>query len=263
MQKYLYLIVIAIYLWLTFNFWRKANGANQTLHTILLGVGLALHAWLLQNTLFYYAINLSVSNALSAVLWLTILIYWLATLFKQNLQALQIFVLPVAALCVLVQGLVRDAHFLDYANLPYFKAHVVVALLAYGLFTFAAFHALLMRLAERKLHHQSTWINLPDLPPLLPMEKLLFQAITAGFILLTLTVMSGFLFSEEIFGRPMQFNHKNIFAIISWLIYGTLLLGHYQLGWRGRKATRLALAGFASLLLAYMGSKFVLEILLK
>ena len=112
MQKYLYLIVIAIYLWLTFNFWRKADGANGLLHTILLGVGLALHAWLLQNTLFYYSINLSVTNALSAVLWLTILIYWLATLFKQNLQALQIFVLPVAAVCVLVQGLVHNAHFL-------------------------------------------------------------------------------------------------------------------------------------------------------
>ena len=263
MQKYLYLIVIAIYLWLTFNFWRKADGANELLHTILLGIGLALHAWLLQNTLFYYSINLSVTNALSAVLWLTIIIYWLATLFKQNLQALQIFVLPVAAVCVLVQGLVHNAHFLNYVYLPYFKAHIVVALLAYGLFTFAAFHALLMRLAERKLHHQSTWISLPNLPPLMPMEKLLFQAISAGFILLTLTIVSGFLFSEEIFGSPMQLNHKNIFTLISWLIYATLLLGHYQLGWRGRKATRLALAGFVCLLLAYMGSKFVLEILLK
>ena len=262
MEKYLFIIVAGIYGGLAFNFWRKPNN-EQRWHQIVLGIAIVLHAWLLKITLFYYSINLSVSNALSAVLWLTILIYWLTTQLKQNLQALQAFALPIAAAIVLMQGLIRDVHFISYANMPYFKAHIIVALLAYSLFTFAALHALLMSLAERKLHNKSTWITLPSFPPLLPMEKLLFRAISIGFVLLTLTLISGMLFSEEIFQQPMKLNHKNIFTMISWLIYGGLLIGHYQLGWRGRKATRLALVGFIFLLLAYVGSKFVLELILQ
>lgn len=261
MEKYLFIVVAGIYGLLAFNFWRNPNN-EQRWHHIVLGIAILLHAWLLDITLFYYSINLSVTNALSAVLWITILIYWLATQLKQNLQSLQAFALPIAAVVVLMQGFIRDTHFINYADMPYFKAHIVVALLAYSLFTFAALHALLMSLAERKLHNQSTWIELPNFPPLLPMETLLFRAIALGFVLLTLTLISGILFSEEIFHQAMKLNHKNIFTMISWLIYGGLLLGHYQFGWRGRKATRLALAGFVFLLLAYAGSKFVLEILL-
>lgn len=94
------------------------------------------------------------------------------------------------------------------------------------------------------------------------MEKLLFRIISLGFILLTITLISGMLFSEQIFGKPMQFNHKTIFSIASWVIYGSLLFGRYQYGWRGQKAIRWTLTGFALLLLAYVGSKFVLEVLL-
>ena len=71
------------------------------------------------------------------------------------------------------------------------------------------------------------------------------------------------LFSEQIFGKPLQFNHKVIFSIASWLIYGWLLFGRYQYGWRGKKATRWTLIGFVLLLLAYVGSKFVLELILQ
>ena len=94
------------------------------------------------------------------------------------------------------------------------------------------------------------------------METLLFRIISLGFVLLTITLISGMLFSEEIFGKPMQLTHKSIFSIASWFIYGGLLYGRYQYGWRGIKAIRWTLAGFVLLMLAYVGSKFILEILL-
>jgi len=143
-----------------------------------------------------------------------------------------------------------------------FVAHIGVALLAYSLFTFAALHALLMMFAERSLHNKPTVIKLPDFPPLLVMESLLFRVITVGFVLLTFTLISGMLFSEQIFGKPLTFTHKIVFSIAAWLIYGWLLFGRYQYGWRGRKAINLTLIGFVLLLLAYVVSKFILQVLL-
>lgn len=261
MEKYCYLIVAAIYAVVAIDFWRAPKHNAKNWHTLAVGFGLIFHAWLLKITLFYYSINLSLSNAISAILWLTILIYWLAS-FKNKLQSLQAFALPIAAICVLYQGFFRHAHFIDYANQPYFFAHIVVALLAYSLFTFATFHAALMSLAERSLHQKTSMMTLPDFPPLLPMEKLLFQVISLAFVLLSLTLLSGLLFSEEIYQQAFKFNHKNVFAVLSWLVYGTLLYGHFKLGWRGRKAIHWTIAGFGLLLLAYVGSKFVFEVML-
>ncbi|HWU83389.1 MAG TPA: cytochrome c biogenesis protein CcsA, partial [Methylophilaceae bacterium] len=153
-------------------------------------------------------------------------------------------------------------HLLPYADQPMFLAHLFIAMLAYSLFTFAAMHALLMAVAERSLHQKPTLLKLPDFPPLMTMETLLFRVISVGFLLLTLTLLSGMLFSEALFHQPLKFNHKNLFTILSWLIFGGLLLGRVAYGWRGRTAIRWTLIGFVLLLLAYAGSKFVLEILL-
>jgi ABC-type uncharacterized transport system permease subunit len=94
------------------------------------------------------------------------------------------------------------------------------------------------------------------------METLLFRIIGAGFLLLTLTLASGIVFSEELFGKAMRFNHKTVFGILSWLIFGALLGGRTLYGWRGRIAVRWTLTGFVVLVLAYFGSKFVLEVVL-
>jgi len=124
------------------------------------------------------------------------------------------------------------------------------------------FALLLMALLERRLHDGALPQMLQRLPPLLAMEKVLFRVIWAGFILLTLTLASGVVYSEELFGKAAQFNHKTVFGILSWLIFAALLAGRHIYGWRGRVAVRWTLAGFATLVLAYIGSKFVLEVLL-
>jgi ABC-type uncharacterized transport system permease subunit len=100
------------------------------------------------------------------------------------------------------------------------------------------------------------------MPPLLTMEKLLFRIIWAGFILLTLTLASGVIFSEELFGKAARLNHKTVFGVLSWIIFAALLGGRQVYGWRGRVAVRWTLAGFLMLVLAYIGSKFVLEVIL-
>src|SRR5262249_22680616 len=104
--------------------------------------------------------------------------------------------------------------------------------------------------------------GLRKLPPLLTMEQLLFRIIAAGFVLLTLTLIFGIMFSGELFGTPLHFNQKTVFGIVSWLIFAAFLGGRWLYGWRGRVAVRWTLGGFLMLVLAYIGSKFVLEVIL-
>ncbi|HAJ71647.1 MAG TPA: cytochrome C biogenesis protein [Methylophilaceae bacterium] len=271
MQHFIpYFIVSFIYAAVAIDFWRTAKlpqaSPQQTqslkLHSSMIALGLALHGWLLYRDVFATGdLNFGFYYALSAILWLTVLIYWLADLSYQ-LQSLQAFVLPPAALFVLLPAFTIKNYYLPQIDAGLFMAHIAIAILAYSLFTFAALHAALMAIAERNLHKKTSLIQLPNFPPLMVMETLLFKVITIGFILLTLTVISGMLFSEEIFGKPLQFNHKVIFSIASWLIYAWLLYGRYRYGWRGKKAIRWTIIGFVLLLLAYVGSRFVLHVLL-
>ena len=99
------------------------------------------------------------------------------------------------------------------------------------------------------------------LPPMETMESLMFLMIFSGFSLLTLTLVSGVLFSEAVFGKPLQFTHHTVLSIAAWFVFGILLLGHWKLGWRGRTAIPWTLLGFVLLVLAYFGSKFVFEVL--
>lgn len=260
-----YIVVTFVYLAVAADFWRAAkipsNTSSLKLHSAIIALGLVVHSCLLYQDIFKSGLNLGFFNALSAIFWLTVFIYWLADL-KHKLTSLQAFVLPPAAIFALLPAFNVNSRFLPANESALFLLHITIALLAYSLFTFASLHALLMAIAERSLHNKPTIIRLPSFPPIIVMETLLFRVIGLGFILLTITELSGILFSEQIFSKPMQLNHKTIFSIASWFIYGGLLFGRYQYGWRGLKAIRWTLSGFALLLLAYIGSKFILEVLL-
>ena len=170
--------------------------------------------------------------------------------------------MPIAAVCAFLPVLFPSARALPNTELAAFKMHLLISLLAYSLFTIASLHVLLMALLERRLHGGELPAALQKLPPLLTMKTLLFRIIIAGFVLLTLTLGSGIVFSEELFGKAMRFNHKTVFGILSWLIFAALLGGRQLYGWRGRIAVRWTLTGFLMLVLAYVGSKFVLEVIL-
>lgn len=199
--------------------------------------------------------------ALSTITWLAIAVYWVES-FYARMDGLQMFGLPLAAGCALLPWLLPGQHMLINAGSVTFRLHFLMAMLAYSLFTLAALHAILMAVTEKRLHRGRLTPLFAGLPPLLTMEALLFRLIHIAFGLLTLTLLSGILFSEHLFGKAFTFNHKTVFAVLSWLIFAALLVGRHRHGWRGRTALRWTLAGFGVLLLAYVGSRFVLEIIL-
>jgi ABC-type uncharacterized transport system permease subunit len=229
---------------------------------LLLPIALLLHAFLLHRAMIGgEGFNLNLGTALSLIIWLTVLIYWIES-YWVNVGVLQNLILPFAGLAVLLPFFMAEQHVLAYAAMPLFKAHLAIAMLAYGLLTVAALHALLLSILEKRLHAGDLPPLLRDLPPLISLERLTFRILFAGFVLLTLTLFSGAVFSEELFGKPFQFNHKVVFGVAAWLTFALLLAGRYFWGWRGRVAVRWLLSGFAFLLLAYLGSKFVLEVIL-
>jgi len=246
----LHLLTFVLYAVLAILFWRaQAAGNAEQQNRGALGfaviVPLALHGWLLYDTLFIWgALNLGLVYALSLILWLTVLVYWLARYFYP-LSSLQTLVLPLAAVSTVLPAFFPDAHILSQPASGLFDTHVLGAMLAYSLFTIAALHAALISLVEKRLHHGKLPKVLQNLPPLL-----------------TITVASGMLFSEQIFGHPWQFSHKVLFGMLSWAVFGVLLLGHHYYGWRGHTAVRWTLSGFGFLVLAYLGTQFVLEVVL-
>ena len=233
-----------------------------TLHLATL-LPLLIHTWLLYGSVFGAdGMYLGVGSSVSVIIWLTVLIYWLGGFFYR-LEGLQIFILGAASVLVLFPLLFPSVRPLSHTELAAFRLHLLISLLAYSLFTIASLQALMMAVLERRLHGGRLPAYLQSLPPLLTMERLLFRIIAAGFLLLTLTLGSGMMFSEELFGRPLQFTHKVVFGIAAWCIFAALLAGRQLAGWRGRMALRWTLAGFLALLLAYVGSKFVIEVILR
>ncbi|MFM0165541.1 cytochrome c biogenesis protein CcsA [Paraburkholderia sediminicola] len=243
----------------------------------LLFVALLAHGVLLHTTIFpQNAMVFGFAFALSAMFWLGAGIYWIESFFFP-LDGLRLLVLPLACVASLLPLGFGGVRVLPYSAAPMFKLHFLIANIAYGLFAIAALHAILMLLVERRLHAMrgglsqrnaaaagngwlSSWLD--TLPPLLTLEKLLFRLIGAGFVLLTLTLVSGILFSEQLVDRALRLDHKTVFAILSWVMFGALLTARKVSGWRGRAALRWVLASFVALLLAYVGSRFVFEVLL-
>jgi ABC-type uncharacterized transport system permease subunit len=240
-----------------------APGVELRIDSVLFPVALVLHAMMLYHgVVVAEGLNLGVSNAVSLLVWLTALIYWLAGLAYPGLAGMQGLMAPLALAAVLLQITLTSRHVVTYTAEPLFTMHFAIAMLAYSLVIVATVHAVVMLAEEKWLHRGVLPPFLKALPPLMEMEALLFRILIAAFVLLTLTVVSGVFFSELLFNKPFAVTHKNVFAILSWMIFGGLIAGHYLRGWRGRKAVRWTLAGFTMLLIAYVGSKFVLEVVL-
>ena len=246
-----------------------------------------LHAWLLRDAaLVDDTWRFGFALALSSTMWLAVALFWFES-FVVPLVSVWLVILPLAALCALLPlffpgsvalGRLSGADGGGYS--PWLPVHLAVALSAYGLLTIAAVHALFMAALDRWLHRTrgNAWPGAADqgesrggrieetmlgpLPPLLTMERILFRLIAVGFVLLTLTVLSGVVFSEALFGKPIRFDHKTIFTLVAWATFGALLVGRAVRGWRGRLALSWTLGGFAMLFLAYAGSRFVLEVVL-
>jgi ABC-type uncharacterized transport system permease subunit len=267
----LYFSTAACWLALAALAWKAAHapaGASVPAKTFpvegaILPVALVLHGMLVYNGILVdEGLNLGFSKAISLIVWLTVAIYWLASLAVPGLSSIQGLWAPIALLAVLLQAFLPSRYLVHYGGDPLFTLHFAIAMLAYSLFVVATMHALVMLAEVRWLHRGVMPPFLKSLPPLLEMEALLFRILFAAFVLLTLTVVTGVFFAEQLFGRPFRFNHKTVLGLVSWGIYGTLLAGRYLRGWRGKFAAYWTLGGFAVLLLSYVGYRFVAEIIL-
>ena len=222
-------------------------------------IAVALHFMIALN-LHQGGINLHFFAALSLV-GLVISAMALAVNLFRPVAGLGVVVFPVAAVLLAVSTWLAP----PTTPLPIewqIKLHVAFAILGYGVLTIAALLAILLALQERALrNHRLDSGLIRALPPLTLTEALMFRLIGAGFVLLTLTLLSGVLFVDNLFAQHLV--HKTVLSIAAWIVFGALLFGRWRWGWRGRRAVRMTLAGMVILLLAFFGSKFVLELVLK
>lgn len=255
----LHVAAFALYAAAAWALW-PGSGAASVLRRLLPPAALAAHSLAaFTGVVTPEGLDLSLFHALSLVGGLTVLVAW-ATGALASLPGVGAVVLPVAAFAALLPAVFGSAHRFPYAGAPWASAHIAVALLAYAFFVVAAAQALVMTGLESRLHRGLAEGSAT--PPLLTLERTLFRLIGAGFVLLSLALASGVLFSEELFGRAFQFTHKNVFAVASWVVFGALVVGRWRYGWRGRKALRWILVGTLLLILAYLGTKFVVEVVL-
>jgi ABC-type uncharacterized transport system permease subunit len=231
-----------------------------------------LAAWLLHGVGLWSeiagggALRFGFAAMLSSALWVSVAAYWLENR-NFSLDGLRRLVMPSAAVAAALQLIFPGNLVPMEGKSPLFGWHIAIATMAYSTLTIAAFHAVLMALQESRLHARSDTKSflsgaLDQLPALLTMEKLLFRMIGFGFALLSLTVLSGIVFSEQLFGQALKWDHKSVFTLLSWVLFAALLAGRRLRGWRGKTALSFTLVGFATLALAYVGSRFVFEVVL-
>jgi len=220
-----------------------------TLHAVTLYSGMVTPIGV--NFGFYSALSL-----ISAFITL----FTLVSILRRPVEIMGIIVMPVAALAIALDSINTSIHWIAPGSSNELIFHVLSSLIAYSLLALAALHAIVLSIQNRFLHSHQPGGIIRLLPPLKIMESLLFDLIVIGFICLSASLFTGLLFLENMFAQHLA--HKTILSITAWFVFAILLIGRGFFGWRGRTAIRWTLSGFVSLMLAYFGSKFVLEVLL-
>lgn len=195
--------------------------------------------------------------ALSTTVWLVLAVYVVESRLVplgQVRRTMALLGLAAVALAVFFPGELRP-----HASSPWAPSHWLLGIASYGLFGAAVLHAALVDATDRRMRSRRPGeaIDTPMGLPLLRLERLTFFFVGAGF-----TVLSAALLLGVVFASPWRWDHKTVFSLLGWLVFASLLAGRRAFGWRGRQATRWVYIGAALLLLAYVGSRFVLEVLI-
>lgn len=221
---------------------------------------LTFHAFLLSDLIFSEAgQNLSILNVASLISFIISVVMSVAML-KTRLWFLLPVVYSFSAINLLAATFLPSSFITHFETQPYLMMHISIALFAYSTLSIGALYAIQLAWLDHKLKNKMALAINPNLPPLMMVERQLFKIILIGNLLLTVTLLSGFSFIQDMFAQGKA--HKAILSFIAWIIYTILLWGHYQKGWRGKKVTWFAVAGATLLTLAYFGSRFVKEVLL-
>ena len=216
-----------------------------------------LHLLVLMMGIFEQPTRFGFAPALSVTAWLVLTVYLIESRLYPQMRAR--WTLAVLGMAVVVLAWVFPGTPYPALQSPLMPLHWALGIASYGLIGAAVVHAWLMQRAEKSMRLGEAS---ESAMPLLTLERLTFRFVAAGFVLLTATLLAGWLFGEALYGRSWRWDHKAIFSLLSWLTFATLLLGRARFGWRGRNAVRVLYAGAALLLLAYVGSRFVLEVVL-
>jgi ABC-type uncharacterized transport system permease subunit len=220
-------------------------------------------AWLLHGAALVWALvghapRFGFAPALSITAWLVLTVYAVERQVFPQLHA-RWALAGLGALAVLLAWVFPGTP-LHVSASPWLPLHLALGVASYGLFAAAVVHAWLLQRTERTMRNATE----PQAGlPLLTLERLTFRFAAAGFVLLTATLLAGLLFSEVLYGRAWRWDHKTVFSVLSWVAFAWLLLGRLRFGWRGRKAVRVIYVGATLLLLAYVGSRFVIEVILR
>ena len=194
--------------------------------------------------------------ALSITLWLVLAVYLLESRFVPLPGARR--ALAACAMVVVVLAWVFPGAVHPQAASVWAPVHWLLGIASYGLFGVAVLHALLLSRAERRLRGSALAANAPAQGlPLLRLERLTYRFVAAGFVVLSAAIVLGAWFAD-----PWRWDHKAVFSVLGWLVFAGLLAGRRAFGWRGPKAAGWLYVGAALLLLSYVGSRFVLEVLL-
>ncbi|MDE0250252.1 MAG: cytochrome c biogenesis protein CcsA [Gammaproteobacteria bacterium] len=255
----LYAAAFAVILWRTYG--PNSNEQNHKRGMMIFAwtVGCLLHAaYLYPQTFTAQGLNLTFYNSVSIVCFMVaILVLCVST--TRRTDFLGILVLPIAVASIVLTVLKPEVA-ASSLNLHGLQLHIVVSLFAFSVLAISALQSILLFTQDRHLRRHQLGGMTRALPPLHDTEKFLFQTIAVGFILLGIALITGFLFLENMFEQHVA--HKTILSILAWVVFALLLWGRWQFGWRGTSAMRWTLAGFGFLAFAYLGSKFVQELIL-
>ncbi len=227
----------------------------------LLMVGMVAHALLLYPyVVTLYGLNFNLFNVISLISLFFLFFYVLFSLYRPIIS-LGILAAPTALLGMTI-GYIGRAPYQPIINISAgLEAHILLSFAAYCVLLMAAIQALFLRLQIRELKHHTIhrfWVN--KLPSLQSMEGLLFDMLLVGFVLLSIALGMGFIYVDDLMAQHIV--HKTVFSLLSWLLFGTLLVGNWRAGWRGKRAANITIYAFILLAIGFVGSKFVLELLL-
>lgn len=239
--------------------WQAARGQDRAVTLIVLSTALLLHGGSLVLSVQAAQGRLGLSQALSLLTWQSALLLALLTQVAA-LRPLRTAIYPLAAAGMLLAALWPTPTGGPAPHDWRIALHAALSIFAAGLLTLAAAQALALDLLDRLLHKPEQLARVLRMPPMQASEDWLFQLIGAGFFVLSLALLSGIIFLDDLFAQHLV--HKTVLSITAWLIFAALLLGRRRWGWRGKRAVRIALSGYGVLLLAYFGSKLVLELIL-
>ena len=203
--------------------------------------------------------NLSFSTVGSLSTWMVILIVLVSSL-RKPVENLLVILLPMGSVAIISSAFFHIPVSLLKNSQPGMLGHVVISVLAYSTLTVAAVQALLLAYQEHHLKRHAPIGLAKAFPPMQTMERLLFEFVGTGLCLLTLALASGFIYLHDMFEQNVV--HKTLLGITAWILFAVLFIGRVKHGWRGRTAIVWTLSGFVALMLAYFGSKIVIDLIL-